>query len=305
MHYIERGEHLARRKAIYEEIHPETKRGAAGGKASGASRGTTAESAIVQSFGKDTAAKTGVSPRVIREDIQIARNLTPEAKAAVKIADIPKAEALKLARMDSGWQKVIAGKITTEQADTVKAATQLVKREEIKTEPPKPLSGKYSVIYADSPWKYDFAETESRAIENQYPTMTLEEIKNIQVPCEDNAVLYLWTTAPKYKEAIEVMEAWGFEYKTCAVWDKEKISMGYWFRGQHELLLVGVKGKFSPPSPEKRESSVYREARGAHSRKPDYYYDLIESMFPNERYLEMFARQKHSEKWAVWGNQVG
>jgi N6-adenosine-specific RNA methylase IME4 len=115
--------------------------------------------------------------------------------------------------------------------------------------------------------------------------------------------LFLWATAPKLPEAFEVMEAWGFSYKTCSVWDKEKIGMGYWFRGQHELLLVGTKGQVSPPPPQARESSVYRESRGEHSAKPKRYYEMIESMFPGKAYLELFARSKHSDDWEVWGNQ--
>jgi len=178
------------------------------------------------------------------------------------------------------------------------------RREEIQTAQPKPITGKYSVIYADPPWRYEFAETKSRAIENQYPTMLLEDIKSIQVPCEDNSILFLWATAPKLEEAMQVMTAWGFTYRTCAIWDKEKIGMGYWFRGQHELLLVGVKGRFSTPSPESRVSSVHREPRVKHSKKPDYYYSIIESMFPNGSYLELFARQKYNDRWEVWGNQI-
>jgi len=108
----------------------------------------------------------------------------------------------------------------------------------------KPLpEGKYEVILADPPWKYDFSKDSTDSIEYHYPTMILEEIKNLKVPSADNAVLFLWATAPKLKEALEVIESWGFKYKTCAVWDKEWIGMGYWFRGQHELLLVGIKGK--------------------------------------------------------------
>lgn len=110
---------------------------------------------------------------------------------------------------------------------------------------------KYQVIYADPPWRYDFSQSKTRKIENQYPTMKLEDIKQLEVPVEDNSVLYLWTTAPKLQEGIEVLKAWGFEYKTCAIWDKEVIGMGYWFRNQHEVLLVGVRGKFSPPIKEK------------------------------------------------------
>ena len=164
-------------------------------------------------------------------------------------------------------------------------------------------TGKYEVIYADPPWRYDFSETKVRDIENQYPTMDLESIKALKIPSSDNSVLFLWATAPKLPEAFEVMEAWGFSYKTCAVWDKEKIGMGYWFRGQHELLLVGTKGQVSPPPPQARESSVYRESRGEHSAKPKRYYEMIESMFPGKTYLELFARSKHSDDWEVWGNQ--
>jgi N6-adenosine-specific RNA methylase IME4 len=165
-------------------------------------------------------------------------------------------------------------------------------------------AGTFEVIYADPPWRYDFSETKTRDIENQYPTMTLEEIKALDVPSADNSALILWATAPKLPEALEVMGAWGFQYKTCAVWDKEKIGMGYWFRGQHELLLVGTKGQFSPPPPEARVSSVYREARGEHSAKPERYYEMIEAMFPGRTYLELFARSRHGERWEVWGNQL-
>lgn len=177
------------------------------------------------------------------------------------------------------------------------------KRVEIKIAPPKQLDGCYDVIYADPPWNYNFAETESRAIENHYPTMDLEDIKNIKVPSAENSALFLWVTAPKLEEGLQVLNAWGFTYKTCAVWDKEIIGMGYWFRGQHEILLVGIKGNFKTPAPEHRESSVYKEKRTQHSKKPTHYYEWIEKAFPNQRYLEMFSRNKHNDKWEVWGNQ--
>jgi len=181
---------------------------------------------------------------------------------------------------------------------------KLIKRAEPPAEIPPLPSGIYNVILADPPWRYEFSETDSRAIENQYPPMDLDTIKKIKVPAADNSVLFLWATSPKLIEAIEVMGAWGFQYKTHAVWDKEIIGMGYWFRGQHELLLVGTKGNFSPPEASTRVSSVYTERRTKHSKKPEYYYDLIENYFPDGKYLELFARQKHSEKWEVWGIEV-
>jgi len=177
-------------------------------------------------------------------------------------------------------------------------------RQSIEITEPKPINGRFDVIYADPPWQYDFAETENRAVENHYPTMDLLDIQNLEIPVEDNAVLYLWATAPKLVEALEVMQAWGFQYKSQFIWDKEIIGMGYWVRGQHEILLIGTKGKFSPPMPELRVSSVYSEKRNQHSQKPEYFYNLLESMFPHGKYLELFARRKYSEHWEVWGNMV-
>jgi len=161
----------------------------------------------------------------------------------------------------------------------------------------------YDVIYADPPWRYDFSKSDSRKIENQYQTMNLEEICALKIPAKKNAVLYLWATAPKLKEAFQVIEAWGFEYKTQAVWDKETMGMGYWFRGQHEILMVAVRGKFSPPEQSFRISSVIREKRSKHSKKPSYVRDMIAKWYPNADRLEMFARTSN-KNWHVWGNQV-
>ena len=112
----------------------------------------------------------------------------------------------------------------------------------------------------------------------------------------------MWACAPKLDLALEVMAGWGFSFKTSAVWDKEKLGMGYWFRGQHELLLVGTKGDVSPPPPEARRSSVFREARGEHSRKPVCVYEWIEEAFPGAK-LEMYCREPRAG-WQTWGNEA-
>jgi hypothetical protein len=97
--------------------------------------------------------------------------------------------------------------------------------------PSRPLPvGRYRLLYADPPWRYDHSGTNSRAIENQYPTMTLEEICRLSIPVADEAVLFLWAPSPKLADAIQVMNAWGFSYRTCAVWDKQVTGMGYYFR---------------------------------------------------------------------------
>ena len=169
------------------------------------------------------------------------------------------------------------------------------------------MSKKYQIIYADPPWQYNYSASNSRKIENQYPTMLLEDIKNMNVPSEDNSALYLWTTAPKLVEGIEVVKAWGFDYRSCLIWDKEIAGMGYWFRIQHEILLVGVKGNFSPPSASMRVPSIIRVRRASHSDKPDQVRELISKWFPKMSKIELFAREKTpliKSDWDCWGNEI-
>lgn len=163
-------------------------------------------------------------------------------------------------------------------------------------------SASFGVIYADPPWRYDNA-TPNRRIENHYPTMSDEEICALQVPAAKDCILYLWACAPRLEVALEVMKAWGFRYKTQAVWDKVKVGMGYWFRGQHEILMVGTRGNVSPPPQPLRISSVIRSPRGSHSSKPDYVRDKIAEWYPDVPKLEMFSRLKRPG-WEVFGNQV-
>jgi len=161
----------------------------------------------------------------------------------------------------------------------------------------------YDVIYADPPWRYSFSKSNNRKIENQYPTMSTNEVCALSVPSKTSSVLYLWATAPKLLDALKVMEAWGFTYKTHAVWDKGRQGMGYWFRGQHELLLVGVRGVFSPPPQGQRRASVFNIQRDRHSKKPDAIRNLIVEWFPLADRLELFCREP-CPLWDVWGNEV-
>jgi N6-adenosine-specific RNA methylase IME4 len=171
---------------------------------------------------------------------------------------------------------------------------------------PAPLDsiGPFPVIYADPPWRYDAGTTDqSRVIENNYPTMSLDEIKALEIPAAEDAVLYLWATSPMLVKALDVMEAWGFEYRTCAVWVKDRIGMGYYFRQQHELLLVGKRGALPVPDPEDRVSSVFHYDRGPHSAKPTEVREVIEHLYPTLEKVELFSRSPH-DGWASWGQQA-
>jgi N6-adenosine-specific RNA methylase IME4 len=166
-------------------------------------------------------------------------------------------------------------------------------------------TGQYNIIYADPPWQYEHSISNSRKIENQYPTMTLEDICNLNIHeiSAKDSILFLWATNPKLQEAMKVIELWGFNYRTNMVWVKDKIGMGYYCRGQHELLLISVKGGFPPPLPENRVSSLLTFQRKEHSKKPAEAYRLIEHMYPNGKYLELFAREKR-KNWLSWGNEI-
>lgn len=163
--------------------------------------------------------------------------------------------------------------------------------------------GEYDVLYVDPPWRYEHVETENRAIENQYPTMSLDEICRMKVPAADAALMFMWATSPKLAEALRVVEAWGFDYRTNMVWVKDRIGMGYYARQRHELLLIAKRGEFPVPAVGDRPDSVIEAARGEHSAKPGIVYGLIERMYPNARRVELFARNRR-DGWAAWGNQA-
>lgn len=162
---------------------------------------------------------------------------------------------------------------------------------------------KFDIIYADPPWQYTEA-VKNRKIENHYPTMDIEDICNLKVPSADDCILFIWATASKLPDGLRVLNKWGFEYKTGAVWDKKRTGMGYYFRGQHEHLLVGRKGKPGVPDAGDRLPSVIESIRTEHSAKPDIVYEMIEKMYPGRSYLELFARRKFDDRWVVWGNEV-
>lgn len=166
-------------------------------------------------------------------------------------------------------------------------------------------SGEFRLLYADPPWRYDHVVSDSRAIENQYPTMDHEAICKLIVPAAADAVLFLWATSPKLEEAMDVISAWGFTYRTCAVWDKEQIGMGYYFRQQHELLLVAARGDAPVPDPTTRLPSVFRSRRSEHSQKPTFVYGYLEAMYPaftDADRVELFSRDTRPG-WTGWSNE--
>jgi N6-adenosine-specific RNA methylase IME4 len=127
-----------------------------------------------------------------------------------------------------------------------------------------------------------------------------EPVADLATP---DAALFLWATSPHMREAFQVLDAWGFDYRTNLVWVKNSPGLGYWVRNQHELLLIGVRGKMRSPAEGTRPPSIIDAPKRGHSRKPEEVYEIIERMYPDLPKIELFARNAR-EGWAVWGNEV-
>jgi len=300
LHYIDRGNQLARRKEIYEELYPETKREATLKQY----RNEIIAEREKPSFVSDTAKKLNVSNRTIETELQIAKNILPEVQEVIKEKDIPKTQALKIARMEPEQQVKIAQKIANDGAKSIIDARRLIKKEEVNDVPK--VDGKYRIIYADPPWQYGDKLTDGYgAADNHYPTMSIQELCELPIKefADENAVLFLWVTSPMLEECFEVIKAWGFKYKTSFVWDKVKHNMGHYNSVRHELLLVCTKGSCLPDNNKLFDSVVSIERSDKHSEKPEYFREIIDALYPYGKKIELFARKKVNG-WDVWGNQI-
>jgi N6-adenosine-specific RNA methylase IME4 len=179
-----------------------------------------------------------------------------------------------------------------------------IKRKKIEDAAQLP-SGKYRVLYADPPWAYGNTMPDYMGVQDDhYPTMTVDELCQMPIYgiADDNAVLFLWVTSPILAESFQLIEAWGFEYKTSFVWDKVKHVMGHYNSVRHELLLVCVRGSCQPDV-QKLFDSVVTEERTEHSKKPEIFREIIDTIYPYGKRIELFARET-AEGWDVYGNEV-
>jgi N6-adenosine-specific RNA methylase IME4 len=174
-------------------------------------------------------------------------------------------------------------------------------------------SKRYSTILADPPWQFQ-NRTGKMAPEHRrllrYPTMELKEILELPVPklAAAKSHLYLWVPNALLQDGLKVMEAWGFTYKSNLVWYKVRKDggpdgrgVGFYFRNVTELVLFGVRGSMRTLQPGRTQVNVLSTRKREHSRKPDEFYDLVESCSPGP-YLELFARFPR-EDWDQWGNE--
>lgn len=172
--------------------------------------------------------------------------------------------------------------------------------EEIKSKPIE-INGLYDLIVIDPPWNYGREyDPENSRVANPYPEMDIEQLSEIKIPCENNCIMWLWTTQAFIWDAKELLKIWGFDYKAILVWDKQKMGMGAWLRMQTEFCLLGIKGK--PFWNVKDVRDIISEPRREHSRKPEGFYKMIEDNFIGKK-LDYFSRQQR-EGWDTYGNET-
>jgi N6-adenosine-specific RNA methylase IME4 len=235
---------------------------------------------------KEIAKVANVSHDTIAKVKKIEANATAEVKARLNTGTMSINEAYKEIKKEEIELKRKEIRETFEKQDV-----------EIKDK-------KYRIIYADPPWKYGnsmpLGTTEPQDYYLLMDTMDIcaMPIKDIT---EKDAVLFLWSTSPHLPEALEVAKAWGFSYKTTFIWDKIKHNMGHYNSVRHEILLVCTKGACTPDV-KRLFDSVVSEERTEHSKKPNVFREIIETIYTYGNKIELFARET-PEGWDVFGNQ--
>jgi N6-adenosine-specific RNA methylase IME4 len=301
----ERALHVARRKELYEKLHPETRHGATG---RGRAKSRQNDDSI--RFTKDAASKTGRSERTVQREIERAAKISGLADVIGTPLDAAD-ELDALAKLPESTQRDLIARAKTGEKVIAKHAARRLRREvrerelAAATETASRVLGKkiYGVIYADPPWKFvPYADSwDGRLADDHYPCMPTDAIKTVPVPAADNAVLFLWSTTPMLPQAIETMQAWGFAFKSYLVWIKDRTGTGYWTLNRAELLLIGTRGNVPAPTPGEQPSQVIEAPRGRHSEKPAIFAEIIEKLYPTVSKLE--ARDARPG-WDVWGNEV-
>lgn len=222
-----------------------------------------------------------------------ASKTTPTTKGALTMAALPTAGE----RRD--FVKAIKSGESPQEAKRAVVASKIAAAAALPT-------AKYRVVYADPPWDYGNSMPPSTTVpRDYYPSMKLDAICAMPVRdiVEENAVLFLWTTSPHLEESFAVIKAWGFKYKSSFVWDKVKHNMGHYNSVRHEFLLVCVRGSCQPDV-RKLYDSVVTEERTEHSRKPETFREIIDTIYPHGKRVELFRRGDAPGAWEIWGNEA-
>jgi N6-adenosine-specific RNA methylase IME4 len=227
-------------------------------------------------------------------DLGITRQRLHEARKLAVLQDGEIAETIASASSDGqvvGLSDLV--RLAQKDSDAEKKADAIRSIEAL-----DPATGEFAVIVIDPPWPYTSRTTDvTHQARLPYPSMSLEELAELPIPAGPDCALWLWTTTAFMHEAYHLIEHWGFKPKTILTWAKDRKGTGDWLRGQTEHCILALKGH--PPATHTSQSTLLRAPRREHSRKPDEFFTLVESLCPGPK-LEMFARQRR-ERWKAHG----
>lgn len=289
---LQRGEMLARRKELHEVLYPETRRGVAGGKASGASRRGERASAT-PSLVRQVAARTGWSRRTIEYEIQIATSIPDDVRKLLRgtAVEDDKMALVRLARLPVSEQRRVVERIAHGDTSSVHVAMVQLASERLRRRPALPR-GPFDVLVMDPPWPY-------RSGKSPYPTMSLDEIRALPISrlASKDALLWVWTTNGMMRHAFPLLDAWGFTEKTILTWHKTRSTLGSWLLSATEHVIMATRGR--PVVNLTTQTTLLSARNREDSRKPDEFYALVELLCPGRK-LEMFARETR-RGWTAWG----
>ena len=167
---------------------------------------------------------------------------------------------------------------------------------------------KNGVVLGDPAWRFKTwsAKGLTKSADNHYATSELAEIMALDIDriAADDCALFLWATVPMLDQALTLMTTWQLPHRSHCIWKKNRIGTGYIFRNCHELLLYGTRGNVPAPAPGTQWPSVIEADVGAHSAKPEIFYEMIEAYFPNVPKIELYARGAPRPGWSAWGAET-
>jgi len=264
----------------------------------------------------EAAKELAISERSVRSAVRIQKKGTPELVQAVDQGRISVTMGEQLLKKPSSDQRAIAQQ-ALDGEDPKRALRESNRKERVKKmrqisagNTPLKTDTKFGLIYADPAWQYESGTTTpSRVIENQYPTMPLEDI--VALPVRKlglkHSVLALWIPSPLLlTHGPPVVKGWGYTYKTNYIWEKKggPRCTGYYAEVRHEHLLICTRGDVPPPPVPARFPSVQLLPRPrGHSRKPARFAEMLELMYPEASKIELFCRSPR-KGWSAWGNQA-
>ena len=321
---IERDLHMARRKELYEDLHPETKHGAAPG--AGKGKGKRRKDGTVPSFQEDTAKKTGVHKRTVersaargallaeipngRDAIGTVLDTPGELRALVKLIEWPK-------ELQKVIQQAVAAKTTGKKVSAKLRLKQLKREEREKELGAKQLAfptKEYGVIVCDDAWDFEPWSRETGmdrhaanhyVVEDAHTAAELHKATKDRFKCAaKDCLLAMWATVPHLAVAVDLLRLRGFRYVSNYTWGKHKAGTGHWNRNKHETLLLGVRGNVPCPAPGKQWDSLQMAPATKHSAKPELFLKMLEEYFPNLPKIELNRRGKSRDGWDAWGNEA-